>query len=102
LKGSLCRDLWAFGFAGLGILLGAAPVVTLYYEELKLREIDEVLDVTESCVSRQHTKAIPRLKAHSPAQPASMPRREKARFRGPSRLAAAAAIADQCLPTGWK
>jgi RNA polymerase sigma factor for flagellar operon FliA len=40
-------------------------VVTLYYyEELTLREIGEVLNVTESRVSQLHTKAILRLKAH--------------------------------------
>ena len=39
-------------------------VVTLYYyEELTLREIGEVLNVTESRVSQLHTKAILRLKA---------------------------------------
>jgi RNA polymerase sigma factor FliA len=39
-------------------------VVTLYYyEELPLREIGEVLGVTESRVSQLHTKAILRLKA---------------------------------------
>ncbi len=39
-------------------------VVTLYYyEELMLREIGEVLGVTESRVSQLHTKAILRLKA---------------------------------------
>jgi len=38
--------------------------VTLYYfEELTLREIGEVLGVTESRVSQLHTKAILRLKA---------------------------------------
>ena len=36
-----------------------------YYEELTLREIGEVLGVTESRVSQLHTKAILRLKAHS-------------------------------------
>jgi RNA polymerase sigma factor for flagellar operon FliA len=48
-------------------------VVTLYYyEELTLREIGEVLGVTESRVSQLHTKAILRLKsrfsgaAHAP------------------------------------
>ena len=41
-------------------------VVTLYYyEELTLREIGEVLGVTESRVSQLHTKAILRLKALS-------------------------------------
>jgi RNA polymerase sigma factor FliA len=46
-------------------------VVTLYYyEELTLREIGEVLGVTESRVSQLHTKAILRLKAHlAGAQP---------------------------------
>jgi RNA polymerase sigma factor FliA len=40
-------------------------VVTLYYyEELTLREIGEVLGVTESRVSQLHTKASLRLKAH--------------------------------------
>ena len=40
-------------------------VVTLYYyEELTLREIGDVLGVTESRVSQLHTKAILRLKAH--------------------------------------
>jgi RNA polymerase sigma factor FliA len=40
-------------------------VVTLYYyEELTLREIGEVLGVTESRVSQLHTKAILRMKAH--------------------------------------
>src|SRR4051795_9203164 len=39
-------------------------VVTLYYsEELTLREIGEVLGVTESRVSQLHTKALLRLKA---------------------------------------
>jgi len=39
-------------------------VVTLYYyEELTLREIGEVLGVTESRVSQLHTKAILRLKS---------------------------------------
>jgi RNA polymerase sigma factor for flagellar operon FliA len=45
-------------------------VVTLYYyEELTLREIGEVLGVTESRVSQLHTKAILRLKAHLAAVP---------------------------------
>jgi RNA polymerase sigma factor for flagellar operon FliA len=39
-------------------------VVTLYYyEELTLREIGEVLGVTESRVSQLHTKAVQRLKS---------------------------------------
>ena len=55
-------------------------VVTLYYyEELTLREIGEVLGVTESRVSQLHTKAILRLKArlsatlvpHDASRPAS-------------------------------
>ena len=39
-------------------------VITLYYyEELTLREIGEVLGVTESRVSQLHTKAVLRLKS---------------------------------------
>jgi RNA polymerase sigma factor FliA len=48
-------------------------VVTLYYyEELTLREIGEVLGVTESRVSQLHTKAILRLRSrlHSATLPA--------------------------------
>jgi RNA polymerase sigma factor for flagellar operon FliA len=45
-------------------------VVTLYYyEELTLREIGEVLGVTESRVSQLHTKAILRLKARLSGAP---------------------------------
>jgi RNA polymerase sigma factor for flagellar operon FliA len=45
-------------------------VVTLYYyEELTLREIGEVLGVTESRVSQLHTKAILRLKARLAGSP---------------------------------
>jgi RNA polymerase sigma factor FliA len=48
-------------------------VITLYYyEELTLREIGEVLGVTESRVSQLHTKAILRLKARVAGQPASL------------------------------
>jgi RNA polymerase sigma factor for flagellar operon FliA len=47
-------------------------VVTLYYyEELTLREIGEVLGVTESRVSQLHTKAILRLKARLAGSPRS-------------------------------
>ena len=46
-------------------------VVTLYYyEELTLREIGEVLGVTESRVSQLHTKAILRLKSRITGAPA--------------------------------
>jgi RNA polymerase sigma factor for flagellar operon FliA len=49
-------------------------VVTLYYyEELTLREIGEVLGVTESRVSQLHTKAILRLKARLSGSPARAP-----------------------------
>jgi RNA polymerase sigma factor FliA len=49
-------------------------VVTLYYyEELTLREIGEVLGVTESRVSQLHTKAILRLKARLSATTARVP-----------------------------
>jgi RNA polymerase sigma factor FliA len=50
-------------------------VVTLYYyEELTLREIGEVLGVTESRVSQLHTKAILRLKARLSGTGARAPR----------------------------
>jgi len=51
------------------VVVGKLPdrektVITLYYyDELTLREIGEVLGVTESRVSQLHTKAILRLKA---------------------------------------
>ena len=49
-------------------------VVTLYYyEELTLREIGEVLGVTESRVSQLHTKAILRLKARLGGSAAQAP-----------------------------
>ena len=49
-------------------------VVTLYYyEELTLREIGEVLGVTESRVSQLHTKAILRLKARLAGSTARSP-----------------------------
>ena len=50
-------------------------VVTLYYyEELTLREIGNVLDVTESRVSQLHTKAILRLRGHLAGGLAPSPR----------------------------
>ena len=56
------RDL--IGEAIAGLPEREKLVVTLYYyEELTLREIGEVLGVTESRVSQLHTKAILRLKA---------------------------------------
>jgi RNA polymerase sigma factor for flagellar operon FliA len=39
-------------------------VALYYYEGLTLREIGEVLGVTESRVSQLHTKAVMRLKSH--------------------------------------
>jgi RNA polymerase sigma factor for flagellar operon FliA len=49
-------------------------VVTLYYyEELTLREIGEVLGVTESRVSQLHTKAVLRLKARLSGGPRDTP-----------------------------
>jgi len=49
-------------------------VVTLYYyEELTLREIGDVLGVTESRVSQLHTKAILRLKAYLARSTAGAP-----------------------------
>jgi RNA polymerase sigma factor for flagellar operon FliA len=49
-------------------------VITLYYyEELTLREIGEVLGVTESRVSQLHTKAVLRLKARLSGSAARSP-----------------------------
>ena len=49
-------------------------MITLYYyEELTLREIGEVLGVTESRVSQLHTKAILRLKARLAGTAAAAP-----------------------------
>jgi RNA polymerase sigma factor for flagellar operon FliA len=46
-------------------------VITLYYyEELTLREIGEVLGVTESRVSQMHTKAMLRLRSRFSREPA--------------------------------
>jgi len=44
--------------------------VLYYYEDLTLKEIGQVLEVTESRVSQLHTKAIPApsRQAHQPAQ----------------------------------
>jgi RNA polymerase sigma factor for flagellar operon FliA len=39
-------------------------LILYYYEDLTLKEIGEVLEVTESRVSQLHTKAIMRLKHH--------------------------------------
>jgi RNA polymerase sigma factor for flagellar operon FliA len=38
-------------------------LVLYYYEDLTLKEIGEVLEVTESRISQLHTKAILRLRA---------------------------------------
>ena len=38
-------------------------MVLYYYEDLTLKEIGKVLDVTESRVSQLHTKAILRLRS---------------------------------------
>ncbi|HRZ64771.1 MAG TPA: sigma-70 family RNA polymerase sigma factor, partial [Spirochaetia bacterium] len=38
-------------------------LVLYYYEDLTLKEIGQVLDVTESRVSQLHTKAILRLRS---------------------------------------
>jgi RNA polymerase sigma factor for flagellar operon FliA len=48
-------------------------VVTLYYYGLALREIGEVLGVTETRVSQLHTKAILRLKARLAGSPTREP-----------------------------
>ena len=46
-------------------------VALYYYENLTLREIGEVLGVTESRVSQLHTKAVLRLRSSSPASSSS-------------------------------
>ena len=54
-------------------------MITLYYyEELTLREIGEVLGVTESRVSQLHTKAILRLRTHLTGSPEALSRRPSA------------------------
>jgi RNA polymerase sigma factor for flagellar operon FliA len=45
-------------------------VALYYYENLTLREIGEVLGVTESRVSQLHTKAVLRLKSRLQSEPA--------------------------------
>jgi RNA polymerase sigma factor for flagellar operon FliA len=44
-------------------------VALYYYENLTLREIGEVLGVTESRVSQLHTKAVLRLKSRLQGDP---------------------------------
>ena len=46
-------------------------VALYYYENLTLREIGEVLGVTESRVSQLHTKAVLRLKSRLQTDPAA-------------------------------
>ncbi|MBA2474394.1 MAG: RNA polymerase sigma factor WhiG [Actinobacteria bacterium] len=61
----------AIGEAIAGLPEREKLVITLYYyEELTLREIGEVLGVTESRVSQLHTKAVLRLKARLAGPPA--------------------------------
>ena len=43
-------------------------VALYYYENLTLREIGEVLGVTESRISQLHTKAVLRLKSRLPVE----------------------------------
>ncbi len=38
-------------------------IVLYYYEDLTLKEIGEVLEVTESRISQLHTKAVARLRS---------------------------------------
>ena len=64
----------AIGEAIAGLPEREKLVITLYYyEELTLREIGEVLGVTESRVSQLHTKAVLRLKARLAGPPARAP-----------------------------
>ena len=48
-------------------------ITPYYYEELTLREIGEVLGVTESRVSQLHTKAVLRLKSRLQGDPLTEP-----------------------------
>ena len=57
-------------------------VALYYYENLTLREIGEVLGVTQSRVSQLHTKAVLRLRAASPTDDAPTARRTPRRHRG--------------------
>ena len=50
-------------------------VALYYYENLTLREIGEVLGVTESRVSQLHTKAVMRLKTQLQQDPTRIPSR---------------------------
>jgi RNA polymerase sigma factor FliA len=43
-------------------------IALYYYENLTLREIGEVLGVTESRISQLHTKAVLRLRSHLPSE----------------------------------
>jgi RNA polymerase sigma factor FliA len=67
----------------LAVSIAALPerekiVITLYYyEELTLREIGEVLGVSESRVSQLHTKAILRLRTHLSANREALPLRPR-------------------------
>ena len=71
-------------------------IALYYYENLTLREIGEVLGVTESRVSQMHTKAVLRLRSQHAggvlrrlgrARRRDAPVRHRARRFGPRRLA---------------
>jgi RNA polymerase sigma factor for flagellar operon FliA len=49
-------------------------IVLYYYEDLTLKEIGQVLDVTESRVSQLHTKAIMRLRGRLARIKSNLPR----------------------------
>lgn len=51
-------------------------IVLYYYEDLTLKEIGQVLDVTESRVSQLHTKAIMRLRGRLSKIKAQLPRKQ--------------------------
>ena len=65
-------------------------VALYYYENLTLREIGEVLGVTESRVSQLHTKAVLRLKSRLQGDPLTKPSDGRARGRGRGRQRIAA------------
>ena len=70
-------DLISYGLLGLISAIARLPereklvVALYYYENLTLREIGEVLGVTESRVSQLHTKAVLRLKSRLQGDPIS-------------------------------
>ena len=77
-------------------------VITLYYyEELTLREIGEVLGVTESRVSQLHTKAILRLKARLAGGPGRPFLNDCTSVERGGRIAAQGPFSTEEEPAAW-